>query len=48
MSNNELLEQIKDVAEVVILNVREDNEKEIKTLHSKIDKLIEILVKIVD
>lgn len=48
MTNEELLEEIKDIAEVVILNVREDNEKEFKILHSKLDKLIEILVKIVD
>ena len=48
MSNEELLEEIKDVAEVIILNVKENNEEEFKGLHSKIDKLIEILVKIVD
>lgn len=46
MENKELLDKFQDIAEVVILNIREDNEAEFKELHSKIDKLIDILTKL--
>lgn len=47
MDNKEMLEEIKDVAEVIILNVREDMQDEIQKIDKKLDRLIEILEKIV-